>query len=73
MLNKEIVIFSGIWIPVIALTNPCHQIQFLILWRKINYLVRENESSNSNAHGISASEYNYLNTTEKNVSSRLPK
>ena len=34
-----------------------------ILWRKINDLVREKKSSNSNVHGISASEFNkYFST-----------
>ena len=45
-----------------------------ILWRKINDLIRENKSSNSIVHGISASEFNkYFSTIGKKVSSRLPK
>ena len=45
-----------------------------ILWRKINDLVREKKSSNSNVHDISASEFNrYFSTIGKKVSSKLPK
>ena len=37
-----------------------------ILWRKINDPVREKKSSNSNVHGISASEFNkYFSTIGK--------
>ena len=45
-----------------------------ILWKKINDLVREKKSSNSNVHGISASEFNkHFSTIGNKVSSRLPK
>ena len=45
-----------------------------ILWKKINDLVREKKSSNSNVHGISASEFNkYFSTIGNKVSSGLPK
>ena len=69
--NREVNITKRIYYDNVVALNRNEP---KILWRKINDLVREKKSSNSNVHGISASEFNrYFSTIGKKVSSKLPK